>query len=108
MSPFILLMVGVYGLIFEFTSPGAVAPGVIGAICLLLGLYALNLLPVDYAGLALMLLGIAFLVAEAFNPTVVLGVGGVVAFVARRRHAVQVRRPRASAVVDGDRRSQPR
>ena len=77
---FILMIVGVYGLIFEFSNPGAVAPGVIGAICLVLGLYALNMLPVDYTGLALMLLGLAFLVAEAFNPTVVLGLGGLVAF----------------------------
>lgn len=77
---FILMIVGVYGLIFEFSNPGAVAPGVIGAICLVLGLYALNMLPVDYTGLALMLLGLAFLVAEAFNPTVVLGAGGLVAF----------------------------
>ncbi|MBM6583739.1 nodulation protein NfeD [Microvirga sp. BT689] len=77
---FILMIVGVYGLIFEFSNPGAVAPGVIGAICLVLGLYALNMLPVDYTGLALMLLGLAFLVAEAFNPTVVLGTGGLVAF----------------------------
>ena len=76
----ILMLIGVYGLVFEFSSPGAVAPGVIGTICLLLGLYALNLLPIDYAGLALMLLGIAFLVVEAFNPTVVLGLGGLVAF----------------------------
>ena len=56
---FILMIVGLFGLVFEFSTPGAVAPGVIGAICLVLGLYALNMLPVDYTGLALMLLGIA-------------------------------------------------
>lgn len=79
----ILLMVGVYGLFFEFTSPGVGVPGVLGAICLLLGLYALNLLPVNYAGLALILLGISFMVAEAFfSGYGVLGIGGVVAFVA--------------------------
>jgi membrane-bound serine protease (ClpP class) len=78
---FILLMVGIYGLIFEFMSPGAVAPGVVGTIWLLLGLYALNLLPINYAGLALMLVGIALLAIEAFNPTVVIGLGGVIAFV---------------------------
>jgi len=77
---FILMLVGVYGLIFEFSNPGAVVPGVVGAISLVLGLYALNMLPVDYTGLALMLLGLAFLVAEAFNPTLVLGLGGLVAF----------------------------
>ena len=76
----ILMLIGVYGLVFEFSSPGAVAPGVIGTISLLLAFYAFSLLPIDYAGLALMLLGITFLIVEAFNPTVVLGVGGVVAF----------------------------
>jgi membrane-bound serine protease (ClpP class) len=78
---FILLMVGIYGLIFEFMSPGAIAPGVVGTICLVIGLYALNLLPINYAGLALMLVGIALLAIEAFNPTVVIGLGGIIAFV---------------------------
>jgi membrane-bound serine protease (ClpP class) len=68
-------------LIFEFTSPGMVAPGVVGTICLLLGLYALNMLPINYTGLGLILLGITLLVIEAFNPTVVLGLGGIIAFV---------------------------
>jgi len=77
---FVLMIVGLFGLIFEFSNPGAIAPGVIGALCLVLGFYALNMLPVDYTGLALMFLGIAFLIAEAFTPTVVLGLGGVMAF----------------------------
>jgi membrane-bound serine protease (ClpP class) len=77
---FMLMIVGLYGLVFEFSNPGVIAPGVIGALCLVLGLYALNMLPVDYTGLALMFLGIAFLIAEAFTPTVVLGLGGLVAF----------------------------
>jgi membrane-bound serine protease (ClpP class) len=78
----ILMMIGVYGLFFEFTSPGFGVPGVLGAICLLLALYALQLLPVNYAGLALILLGIAFMVAEAFFPGYgILGIGGVIAFV---------------------------
>lgn len=78
----ILMMIGVYGLFFEFSNPGFVAPGVIGAICLLLGLYALHLLPVNYAGLGLILLGIAFMVAEAFVPSFgALGLGGVTAFI---------------------------
>ncbi|MGO4664868.1 NfeD family protein [Bosea sp. 2RAB26] len=78
---FILLLVGVYGLIFEFASPGAIAPGVVGTICLLLGLYALNMLPINYAGLALMLLGIALFTIEAFTPTAIVGIGGIIAFV---------------------------
>jgi membrane-bound serine protease (ClpP class) len=78
---FILLMLGVYGLIFEFASPGLAVPGVLGAICLLLGLYALNVLPVNYAGLALMGVGVAFMVAEAFVPSFgALGLGGLAAF----------------------------
>jgi membrane-bound serine protease (ClpP class) len=76
----ILLVIGAYGLIFEFTSPGMVAPGVVGTICLLLGLYALNLLPINYAGLALILVGLALLTIEVFNPTVVVGLGGIIAF----------------------------
>ena len=78
----ILMMIGVYGLFFEFSNPGLGVSGVIGAICLLLGMYALHLLPVNYAGLGLILLGIAFMVAEAFAPSFgVLGLGGVAAFV---------------------------
>ena len=53
----------------------------VGTICLLLGLYALNMLPINYAGLGLMLIGITLLAIEAFNPTVVLGLGGIIAFV---------------------------
>jgi membrane-bound serine protease (ClpP class) len=79
---YLLILVGVYALIFEFMSPGLVLPGVVGAIALLVALYALHLLPVNYAGLALMLLGIAFMVAEAFLPAFgSLGIGGMVAFV---------------------------
>jgi membrane-bound serine protease (ClpP class) len=77
----ILMLVGIYGLLFEFANPGFVLPGVVGGICLLLALFALQMLPVNYAGLALLLLGVAFLIAEAFLPTFgALGVGGLVAF----------------------------
>jgi membrane-bound serine protease (ClpP class) len=78
---FILMMLGVYGLIFEFSNPGLAIPGVLGAICLLLGLYALNVLPVNFAGLGLIGVGIAFMVAEAFVPSFgALGLGGLAAF----------------------------
>ncbi|GLO26989.1 NfeD family protein [Pseudomonas putida] len=78
----ILIMVGVYGLLFEFMSPGSTVGGVVGGICLLLALYALQLLPVSFAGVALILLGIAFMIAEAFLPSFgVVGFGGIVAFV---------------------------
>lgn len=79
---YVLMLVGVYGLFFEFANPGFVLPGVAGAIALVLALYALHVLPVNYAGLALILLGIAFMVGEAFMPSFgALGIGGVVAFV---------------------------
>jgi membrane-bound serine protease (ClpP class) len=76
-----LLMIGVYGLLFEFMNPGYVAPGVIGGVSLLLALWGLQMLPVNYAGLALILLGVAFFVAEAFVPSFgALGLGGIAAF----------------------------
>jgi len=79
----ILMMIGIYGLIFEFANPGIGGGGVIGGICLLLALYSLQLLPVSYAGVALLMLGIAFMIAEAFMPSFgVFGLGGVAAFVA--------------------------
>lgn len=79
---FVLMLVGVYGIIFEFMNPGSLLPGVFGAISLVLGLFALNQLPLDYAGLALLILGIAFMVGEAVTPTYgILGIGGLVAFV---------------------------
>ena len=79
---YLLILIGIYGLFFEFSNPGLVFPRVAGAICLLIAMYAFQLLPVSYAGLALILLGISFMVAEAFLPSVgTLGIGGVVAFV---------------------------
>jgi len=78
----VLMMVGVYGLFFEMVSPGAALPGVAGLICLLLGLYAFQLLPVNWAGVGLVLVGVAMMVGEAFLPSFgALGVGGIIAFV---------------------------
>jgi membrane-bound serine protease (ClpP class) len=79
---FLLLLMGAYGLILEFSHPGMFAPGVIGAISLTIGLYALSIIPVDLAGLALVLLGIGLMAAEAFVPAFgALGVGGAIAFI---------------------------
>jgi membrane-bound serine protease (ClpP class) len=79
---YLLLLAGIYGIMFEFFSPGAYFPGVLGSISLLVGLYALNLLPINYAGVGLLLLGMAMMLAEAFLPTFgVIGIGGIAAFV---------------------------
>ena len=79
---YILLLLGIYGLLFEFYNPGFLLPGVVGAICLLIALYALQLLPVNFAGVALLVLGIAFMIAEVFVPAYgSLGIGGIIAFV---------------------------
>ena len=76
-----LILLGVYGLFFEFANPGLVMPGVVGSICVLVAMYALHLLPVNYAGIALILLGIGLMVAEVFVPSFgSLGLGGVIAF----------------------------
>ena len=78
----ILMMIGIYGLLFEFMSPGAIAPGVIGGIALVAGLYGLAVLPVNFAGIALILLGLGLMVAEAVTPSLgAVGLAGAVAFV---------------------------
>ena len=79
---YILMLVGIYGLIYEFANPGSIVPGTIGAISLFLALYAFHVLPINYAGVALILLGLALMVAEAFVPSFgALGIGGVIAFI---------------------------
>jgi membrane-bound serine protease (ClpP class) len=79
---YLMILVGIYALLFEFSNPGLILPGVVGAICILIAMYAFQLLPVNYAGLALLLLGIAFMVAEVWVTTHgALAVGGLAAFV---------------------------
>jgi membrane-bound serine protease (ClpP class) len=79
---YILMLLGIYGLIYEFSNPGMLFPGVVGGICLLLALFALQVMPISYAGLALIILGITLMISEAFLPSFgALGLGGIVAFV---------------------------
>ncbi|MDX1610176.1 MAG: nodulation protein NfeD [Halofilum sp. (in: g-proteobacteria)] len=79
---YLLLMIGIYGLLLEGYNPGSLVPGTVGAICLLMALYALQVLPVNYAGLLLIVLGIILMVSEAFMPSFgVMGIGGVVAMI---------------------------
>lgn len=79
---FILFMIGVYGVLFEFWHPGTLFPGVIGGVSLIVALMALSALPVHYGALALLLLGIALMAGEAFNPGIgILGIGGLIAFI---------------------------
>ena len=79
---YLLLMIGVYGLLLEGYHPGAIVPGVVGAICLLTALYAFQMLPVNYAGFALIVLGIILMIGEALAPSFgALGIGGVISMV---------------------------
>jgi len=79
---YFLMLIGFYGIFFELANPGSLFPGVIGGICLILALFAFQVLSVNYAGLALILLGLGFIVAEAFLPSFgILGLGGIASFV---------------------------
>ena len=79
---YILMLLGIYGLIYEFSNPGMLFPGVVGGICLLLAMFALQVMPINYVGLALIILGIVMMVSEAFIPSFgALGLGGLIAFV---------------------------
>ncbi len=79
---FILFMIGIYGILFEFWHPGTFVPGTIGGVSLILALISLSALPVHYGAMALLLLGMALMVGEAFTPGIgVLGIGGLIAFV---------------------------
>lgn len=78
---YLLLIIGIYGLVIEFSNPGLFAPGIVGGVCLILGMYAFQLLPVNYAGLALIALGLVLMTTEAFVPSFgILGIGGVASF----------------------------
>ncbi len=80
-AAFLLITFGVYGIILELTNPGGFVPGVFGAICFILGIMSLNMLPVDFTGLGLMGLGVVFMASEAFIPSFgALGIGGAIAF----------------------------
>jgi membrane-bound serine protease (ClpP class) len=79
---YILMLLGIYGLIYEFSNPGMLFPGVVGGISLLLALFALQVMPINYVGLALMILGIVLMISEAFVPSFgALGIGGLIAFI---------------------------
>lgn len=79
---YLLMLGGIFGLFFEFSNPGYVLPGVVGAISLLLAMFAFQMLPISYAGLGLIVLGLVFMIAEVFMPSFgALGIGGVIAFI---------------------------
>jgi membrane-bound serine protease (ClpP class) len=79
---YILLLIGIYGIFFEFLNPGSIGPGVIGAIALVIAMVSLNMLPVNSAGIVLIILGIIFMVTEVFVPSFgILGIGGTISFI---------------------------